>query len=531
MLSVDPAQTARNDGEQQSRWLVGLLAWFVLMPIVGLALAQFQPLGLFETPDVGMGRLVILFLKTVALAGVVSCLSCSIGTWLALVESRYRLIGRRLFGMMVIAPLAIPSYVLAAILREALAPRGVLGSLFGLSDAFTGFWAATIVLTIACTPYAYVLIGATLSRCPVQEEQAARGLGATDWEVFRLILLPRLRGAIMYSVLLITLYVVSDFGAVSVLDCDVLTWVLYTQRNSASVFEIGFLLLFAVTPLIIGIRWLRAEEVEEFALDFSAFNRAGLRVGAQLVTYLCYGIVIGLGALFPVAMLFGWIIEGLEHGVEFTTVTDAITTTGMYAVVGAILTVFLGVWVCWNIRSSRANRSVLDVLVYLPSSLPGVLIAVGLLQLILGVKRLGGTAGDFVSGLESAGIVLLVGYAMRFLAQAYAALRPGFNRLDPQVERAARSLGAGEWAVWRYVRIPSLAPSLAVAFALTFLSISKELPITLTLVPLEQRTLAYHIFDAQAEGALPDVGLASICLLTMILLMQALTEYWRRAYG
>ena len=40
----------------------------------------------------------------------------------------------------------------------------------------------------------------------------------------------------MYSVLLITLYVVSDFGAVAVLDCDVLTWVLYTERNSRMVF-------------------------------------------------------------------------------------------------------------------------------------------------------------------------------------------------------------------------------------------------------------------------------------------------------
>ena len=227
-------------------------------------------------------------------------------------------------------------------------------------------------------------------------------------------------------------------------------------------------------------------------------------------------------------MLISWVCQGLEQTVPFTNVFHAITTTGSYALVGGLSTVLLATWICWVISRTASNRALLDVLVYLPSSLPGVLIAVGLLQLVLALKR-GGF--DLISGLESTGAVLLIAYAMRFLAQAYAALRPGFNRIDPQVEQAAKSLGADGWTIWRHVRIPSLAPSMAVAFALTFLSIGKELPITLTLVPLQQRTLAYHIYDAQAEGALPDVGLASLCLLGMILLMQAMTQYWRRAYG
>jgi iron(III) transport system permease protein len=528
MLSVNLAEKSTRRSGWQSKWLVGLLAWFVLMPIVGLGLAHFQPLGLFESPKVGWSRLGLLFCKTIALAGTVSIFAVSMGTWLAVVNGRHRFFGRRVFGLLALAPLAIPSYVLAAILREAMAPRGALGNFLGRTDAFTGFWAAVLVLTIACAPYAYLLVSATLARCPVQEEQAARGLGAGDWDVFRFILLPRLRGPIMYSVLLITLYVVSDFGAVSVLDCDVLTWVLYAQRNSSSAFEVGFLLLFAVAPIIVGIRWLRSEETGEFGVDFMSLQRTNLGGVGSTVTYFCYSVLIGLGAIFPVGMLISWICEGLEQSVPFADVFNAISTTGGYALVGGLLTLVIATWVCWVISRTASHRAMLDVLVYLPSSLPGVLIAVGLLQLVLALKRSG---FDWISGLESTGVVLLIAYAMRFLAQAYAALRPGFNRIDPQVEQAAKSLGADDWTIWRYVRIPSLAPSMAVAFALTFLSIGKELPITLTLVPLQQRTLAYHIFDAQAEGALPDVGLASLCLLGMILLMQVMTQYWRRAYG
>ena len=156
----------------------------------------------------------------------------------------------------------------------------------------------------------------------------------------------------------------------------------------------------------------------------------------------------------------------------------------------------------------------MDVLVYLPSSLPGILIAVGFLQLTVGLGRLSPELQSVVGFVESGSVVLLVAYAMRFLATGYAALRPGFNRLDPQKDIAARTLGASTWQRWRWIRLPSLAPSIAVAFALTFLSIAKELPITLTLAPLDQKTLAYHIFDAQAEGDLPDVGLASLCLIS-----------------
>ncbi|MGB0648501.1 MAG: ABC transporter permease, partial [Bradymonadia bacterium] len=331
--------------------------------------------------------------------------------------------------------------------------------------------------------------------------------------------------------LLITLYVVSDFGAVAVLDCDVLTWVLYTERNSRVVFEIGLLLLVAVLPLVAGIRWLRADEVSEYALDFNQITRRSLNVPSAIGSYLLYTMMAGVGAVFPAAVLIQWIVEGYTQSIEFISLLEPWVTTALYAVLASLLTVSIAIWVCWRIYRGAANRALLDTLVYLPSSLPGVLIGVGLLQLVLGIKRSSSAAADVFGYFEMTGGILLVAYSMRFLAQAYAALRPGFNRLDPQVDEAARSLGASELTIWRAIRIPGLAPSLAVALALTFLSVCKELPITLSLIPLEQKTLAYVIFDAQGEGALPDVGLASFCLLTMILVMQACTQYWRRIYG
>ena len=510
--------------------LVGLLSLFVLLPLLGIWVARLQPLALIEPPPVEWTRLGALFMKTIALAGIVGISSCGLGTWFAWLDSRARLPGRALLSMMVLAPLAIPSYVLAAILRESFAPRGILGEFFGRTEAFTGFWASACVLTLTCTPYAHLLVASALSRSPAQEEKAARLLGASTLDILRIIQWPRIKGPLMYAFLLITLYVVSDFGAVAVLDCDVLTWELYNQRNGRAVFSIGFLLLLAVAPLIAGVRWLRAEEAKEFGVDYMRLSREELSPLSATVSYGLYALVALFGAVLPILVLAQWIANGLQMDLEFAPIGPAIISSIRYALLGSLATLAIVLTICIAMGKQAKFKKTLDLLVYLPSSLPGILVAVGLLQLVLAAKRSEGFLAESVGWLESTGLVLIIAYATRFLAQAYAALRPGFNRLDPQLTRAAEILGAKSFKIWRRIHLPSLSPSLAVAFALSFLSIAKELPMTLTLSPLESKTLAYRIFDAQTEGALPDVGLASIALLGVIVVMQSTTRYWSRRY-
>ena len=117
---------------------------------------------------------------------------------------------------------------------------------------------------------------------------------------------------------------------------------------------------------------------------------------------------------------------------------------------------------------------------------------------------------------------------LRFLSQAYAALKPAFLRIDSRQQESARILGASQWRVWKTITFPAIKPGVAAAYTLIFLSIAKELPITLMLMPLGKTTLAYRVFDAQQESALPDVGLAGIALLTIALMLQWTIVRWRR---
>ena len=166
-------------------WLSGAaIVALVAVPIVGLVFAYLQPPGLIEPPPLDWGAVGWMTLRTLGLAFAVSVLSLALGTMLAFLDRRMEYRGRALLAVLCIVPVAIPSYLLAAIIREAFAPLGPLGAVFGMEGTFTGMGPAIFVLTLSCTPYVHFLVSAALAEFPAAEDEAARSLGAGFWRRF-----------------------------------------------------------------------------------------------------------------------------------------------------------------------------------------------------------------------------------------------------------------------------------------------------------------------------------------------------------
>ena len=98
-----------------------------VLPLVGLWLTYLAPPGLIIPPPLSMDRVWPLLGRTLALAGAVSLVTLCVGSWLAWVEVRCDFRGRRLLSALSLLPLAVPSYLLATITREQMAPASVLG--------------------------------------------------------------------------------------------------------------------------------------------------------------------------------------------------------------------------------------------------------------------------------------------------------------------------------------------------------------------------------------------------------------------
>jgi iron(III) transport system permease protein len=118
---------------------------------------------------------------------------------------------------------------------------------------------------------------------------------------------------------------------------------------------------------------------------------------------------------------------------------------------------------------------------------------------------------------------LIYAYLVRYFAVAWNAVEPGFARITPAMDDAARSLGIGTWATLVRVHAPLLARSAAAAMLLVFVDVMKELPATLVLRPFNFDTLATQTFllakdERLAEAALPSLAIVAVGVAPIIAL-------------
>lgn len=511
-----------------------------LVPLAGLLLGALHPppspfasgptslRALFARSDA-----VRLFASTLALAAVVSLAALPMGAWLAWVEQRAQYLGGRALGVLSLLPLAMPSYLVASTIRESAGPGGVIGRHLGLG-AFRGFWPAALVLTVITVPYVQLLVSAALARLSAAEEEAARTLGASGWRTFYTVVLPRLRPTLAFSLLLTQLYVISDFGAVAVLDCHVLTWRLYQavdHQQLGHAVVLGVAVLSATVPLLVAARVLHGVLPATASVSNPrAPARSPLSPTGLVLAYGAHALVVGVGVLLPVCTLLGWVWDGVRYEQPFASLVIPLRDTAVVAGAGAVLTVFLAWFPAWvAARSGRRLSWALEQGTYLTSALPGVLLAFGLMLFALFLSRGLGRGSGVYRALTDSGLLLMLGYAMRFLAQAYASLKTAVLHLDPRQEASARTLGVRPRRWFGRVALPAVAPGAAAAFVLVLLAVIKELPVTLLLGgAMGLRTLSFRVYDRYQEAFLHDAGLAGLLMVAVAVGIVAVSLRWRQ---
>ena len=133
-----------------------------------------------------------------------------------------------------------PSYVGAFAFIIALGPNGSLqdlaGEPLGCPAAFrrsTGSSASWLTLTLFTFPYLLIVIRAGLRDLDPGIEEAARSLGQSAWGAFWRVTVPQLRMPLATGSLLVALYVISDFGAVSMMRFETFTRAMYVRIGTS----------------------------------------------------------------------------------------------------------------------------------------------------------------------------------------------------------------------------------------------------------------------------------------------------------
>ena len=189
----------------------------------------------------------------------------------------------------------------------------------------------------------------------------------------------------------------------------------------------------------------------------------------------------------------------------------------------------LGLPLAWLFaRTEFPGKRLVRAVCVLPMVLPPIVGGVALL-LAFGRRGVVGQPLDAVTGLTlpftTAGVVMAATFvAMPFLIVAVEA---GLKGIDPELERAAATLGADRWTVFRRVTLPLAAPAVRAGMAVCWARALGEFGATITFagsLPGRTQTLPLAIF-LQLETDRDAAIVSSLLLLAVsVAVLVALRE-------
>lgn len=545
-------------GQATPGWVagLGLLLLILLLPVFTIATLAIRG------SDGAIVHLVATVLPaslrdTVLLVVGTVVLSLMIGTGAAWLTTMYRFRGRSLLDQLLVLPLAIPAYILAFAYVDLLDYAGPvqagLRAFFGWKTArdyvfpdIRSLYGAILVATMALYPYIYLAARASFVQQSVCVLEVARTLGRTPFGAFAAVALPLARPALAAAAALVAMECMNDFGAMQYLGVQTVTVAVYTtwlQRSSLpGAAQIALAALVLVAALLFAERAARKRQRyfhttgRYRALPFQDLTG----VPAMLAVSACT-IPVFAGFVVPVLVLashaWGHLGEALSSGFW-----RAMANSLWLAAVTAAVAVLVALVIAFAGRMLRSPLvKVASTIAGLGYAIPGTVLALGLMlpfaTLDNGIDAFMRTTFGVSTGLIMTGSIglLVLAFTIRFLAVSLGAIDAGLERLSPNLDAAARTLGEQPWSVLRRVHLPLILPALGSAALLVFVDAMKELPATLLLRPFNFETLATHVyslaaleqFEAAALGALSIV----LAGLVPVLMLQRTIASGRPAHG
>ena len=524
--SVIPSRF-RPNGHHHSvlaRWQVGnrqiaqgaslAVVAVVMVPVVYLVVGAISA-GQDGIDYVLRTRTLLIIANSIALMLVATLCATVIGLPFAWLTGRCDLPGRRVWLVLGLAAMVMPSYLTAVTYSEAFGPKGILQSMlepFGVDrlPGIKGFVGATLTVTFVTFPYIVLPVRAAILRCDRSLEEAGQSLGLNRWQVFRQIIFPQLRPALSAGMLMTALYSLSDFGAVAVMHFNAFTRAIFIQTESYRMDKASVLalLLIVMTLLLLYLQSRLQSRGRHYRIGTGAARvPETMPLGKWKYPALLFcSAVIFVGVVIPVLVLFKWLLgHTLTNPIQVSMSELVRNTVGVSAVSGLVVTLAAFPLALLAMRATTRFNRVLVHLAYTGNVLPGIVIALALVYF----------ATQNALSLYQTLPLLIIGYAIRYLPFSIAATESAFTQINPRFEEAARSLGLSAWATLAKITVPLARGGILAGLALVFLNVMKELPTTLILRPIGFRTFAVRIWSAYDEAFLSSIALPGLLLIVV----------------
>jgi iron(III) transport system permease protein len=457
-------------------------------------------------------------LHTVELAAVVTPACGVLGVAAAWVVERTRVPGRRVWPLLLVAPLAVPLFVTSYAWAT-------------LSESLTGFWGATGITTFSYYPIVFLLAAASLRVMDPALEETARSLGLGAWRTFFRVVLPQLKAAVLGGMLLVLLDTLVEFDAFVALKFQTVSVNIYAQYqlglSTAGAAALSLFSTLLCVVVLFGESRLRGGANYTRISHGARRGVARYRLGCAMPLALAgLGLLVAVSLGIPLGLLVHWFAQGNRTAGAAAGIGglwQATVTTVLLGVVSALVAVLLALPVAiLAVRRSGRLVTVIERSVYLSFALPDLVAAFAVAY-----------AANHVAHVLYGTVVLIVlAEAALFLPFAVVALRGTIGLIEPSLEDSGRALGLGPLrTLWR-VTVPLARPGLAAAGVLVFAFVLGDLSTAQILLPAGLTTLGTQFWaDSGTVAFAAAAPYAAVLIVLALIATYVLMSRFGRVRG
>ncbi len=386
-------------------------------------------------------------------------------------------------------------------------------------------------------PFVFLQVAGALERMDPTLEESARISGAGLLTITRKITIPLMTPSIASGALLVALYSLAHFGVPAVLGTErgiyniptkIYEQIYQSGGSFGSIRTATILssLLLMAAALILYLQNLvlkagRFQVIAGKSMRPMLLKLRGLRIPLLIfsILYLSITVILPTLTIFLVGSLktygISFTMENMSLAnlkyilFEWKMTKDAIWNSLYLALGAALVTMITGTLISYSIVKIRVRgRFILEFLGLLPFSVPGTVIAIGVILM---------WSGQFGINLYNTAWIIFVAYIARYMAFSLKSNSAALEQVSDSLEEAARACGATHWQSLKDIVIPLIKPAMVASFFLVFLPALRELTTSILLYGPKTRTIGVAIYALNEDGeTVYAATLASIALVIII---------------
>ena len=212
----------------------------------------------------------------------------------------------------------------------------------------------------------------------------------------------------------------------------------------------------------------------------------------------------------------GFTLDHWAHPFADPDLASALKNSLVIALISTLIATALGTFMALAlVRYSFRGRGVVDLMVFLPLASPEVVLGAALLALFL------------TAAVNTGFVTIIIAHVMFTVSYVVVTVKARLEGMDRHIEDAAMDLGATEWATFRKITLPMIAPGVAAA-ALLAAAISIDDYVITSFNAGQTQTFPLFIFGATRQGVPPEVNVLASGLLIVVLVLMGLNVMLQR---